>query len=182
MVVDNEWASSKIAKLAKSQKGVESKNVILSPMFWTNCSKIISISEPLVRTLRMVDGDKKPSMGYLYEAMRKAMEKVKEVCNGKVEQYGPYLSIIDRRWKNKLCKPIHVAAYFLNPQYQYSKSCKISSISVQKNFLDVLEKLYGDDVEAQVRIAKEVMLFRNALQGFQCPMAIAACSTMLPGK
>ena len=112
--------------------------MILSNIFWTTCSKIRAISEPLVRILRMVDGDKKPSMGYLYEAMRKTMEKVKETFNGKVEEYEPYLSIIERRWKNQLCQPIHVAAYYLNPQYQYSEGCRTSSISVQRNFLDVV--------------------------------------------
>ena len=127
----------------------------------------------------MIDGDKKLSMRYLYKVMRISIEKVKEACNDKVEDYMPYLRIIERRWKNQLCQPIHVAAYFLNPHYQYSESCKSLSIFVQKNFLDVVEKLYGDDVEAQVRIAKEIMLFRDALEGFQRPMTIAARSTML---
>ena len=75
-----------------------------------------------------------------------------------------------------------MAAFYLNPQFQYGDTCRTSSISVQKNFLDVVEKLFVDDVEAHVRIAKEVMLFRDALEGFRRPMTIAARSTMLPGK
>ena len=118
MVVDNEWGEgTKIVRLARSTRGIEFENIILSQTFWASCSKILAISEPLVRTLRMVDSDKKPSMGYLYEAMRMSMEKVKEACNGKVEEYEPYLSIIERRWKNQLCQPIHVAAFYLNPQF-----------------------------------------------------------------
>ena len=71
MVVDNEWGSgSKIVRLSRSTRGVEFENVILRQSFWATCSKVIAISEPLVRTLRMVDSDKKPPMGYLYEAMR----------------------------------------------------------------------------------------------------------------
>jgi hypothetical protein len=36
------------------------------------------VIEPLVQVLRMVDGDEKPSMGYLYEAMDKAKESIKK--------------------------------------------------------------------------------------------------------
>ena len=38
----------------------------------------MKISEPLVRVPRLVDGDEKPSMGYLYEAMDKAKENIKQ--------------------------------------------------------------------------------------------------------
>ena len=37
------------------------------------------ISEPLVRVLHLVDGDEKPAMGYLYEAMDRAKEEKKKV-------------------------------------------------------------------------------------------------------
>ncbi|XP_030939808.1 uncharacterized protein LOC115964687 [Quercus lobata] len=35
--------------------------------FWLQCQQIVKISEPLVRVLRLVDGDEKPSMGYLWD-------------------------------------------------------------------------------------------------------------------
>ena len=41
-----------------------------------------SVSEPLVRVLRLVDGDK-PTMGYLYEAMDRAKETIRIYYVGK---------------------------------------------------------------------------------------------------
>ncbi|XP_042976309.1 uncharacterized protein LOC122307475 [Carya illinoinensis] len=41
-------------------------------------------SEPLVRVLRLVDGDEKPAMGYLYDAMERAKENIKARCNNKM--------------------------------------------------------------------------------------------------
>ena len=49
-------------------KGV-SKIVLEDQEFWTQCHHIVKITEPLVRVLCLVDGDEKPTMRYLYEAM-----------------------------------------------------------------------------------------------------------------
>ena len=49
-------------------------------LFWKIKSfgyNVNKISEHLVKVLRLVDGDEKPSMGYLYEAMDKAKENIK---------------------------------------------------------------------------------------------------------
>eukprot|EP00253_Pinus_taeda_P022917 PITA_22917 len=43
--------------------------------FWAGVEEVCAISEPLVRVLRLVDGDK-PAMGYLYEAMDRAKEAI----------------------------------------------------------------------------------------------------------
>jgi hypothetical protein len=37
---------------------------------------VVAISEPLVKVLWLVDGDK-PTMGYLYEAMERAKEAIR---------------------------------------------------------------------------------------------------------
>lgn len=46
--------------------------------------------------IRLVDGEKKPSMGYIY----KTMDRAKEVITGtfkKVERYQQFFDIIDKR-------------------------------------------------------------------------------------
>ena len=55
----------------------------------------MKISEPLVRVLRLVDGDEKPAMGYLYEAMDKAKENIKARLKNKISAYIPFTSVID---------------------------------------------------------------------------------------
>ena len=44
--------------------------------------EVCSVSEPLVRVLRFVDGDK-PTMGYLHEAMDSAKEAIRNYYVGK---------------------------------------------------------------------------------------------------
>ena len=41
-----------------------------------------AVSEPLVKVLRLIDGDK-PAMGYLYEAMDRAKETIRNYYVGK---------------------------------------------------------------------------------------------------
>ena len=63
----DQWVESGHAKSVMG-KGV-SKIVLEDQEFWTQCHHIVKITEPLVRVLRFVDGDEKPTMRYLYEAM-----------------------------------------------------------------------------------------------------------------
>ena len=42
--------------------------------------EVCSIIEPLVKVLRLVDGEK-PAMGYLYEAMDRAKESIRAYYN-----------------------------------------------------------------------------------------------------
>ncbi|XP_028080590.1 uncharacterized protein LOC114282139 [Camellia sinensis] len=51
---------------AKDKKAKEVVAIILDSKFSNECLIIVKIVEPLMRLLRIVDGDKKPSMGYVY--------------------------------------------------------------------------------------------------------------------
>ncbi|KAK2979663.1 hypothetical protein RJ640_000605 [Escallonia rubra] len=50
---------------------------------------VVKLSEPLVRVLRLTDGDEKPSMGYLYEAIDKANETIKSNLKNRLSLYMP---------------------------------------------------------------------------------------------
>ncbi|KAF8406196.1 hypothetical protein HHK36_008277 [Tetracentron sinense] len=50
--------------------------------FWKGMVYAMKITGPLVRVLRLVDGEKRPPMGYIYEAMDKAKEAMKEALGG----------------------------------------------------------------------------------------------------
>ncbi|XP_042988710.1 uncharacterized protein LOC122316246 [Carya illinoinensis] len=66
---------------SKSIIGKEIAGIVLEDKeFWAQCQFIVKISEPLVRVLRLVDGDEKPAMGYLYDAMERAKENIKARC------------------------------------------------------------------------------------------------------
>ena len=54
---------------------------------------------PLVKVLRLVDGDAKPAMGYIYEAMDRAKEQIRKIFNDVQRRYGSILRIIETRWE-----------------------------------------------------------------------------------
>ncbi|XP_059639841.1 uncharacterized protein LOC132282251 [Cornus florida] len=69
MFTSQEWISSKWAK------EIERKNVtqiVLMPTFWTSIVYSLKVASPLVRVLKLVDGERRPPMGYIYEAMERA--------------------------------------------------------------------------------------------------------------
>jgi hypothetical protein len=51
------------------------KLVSYQERFWVGVEEVCTISEPLVKVLRLVDGDK-PAIGYLYAAMDRAKESI----------------------------------------------------------------------------------------------------------
>ncbi|XP_066320723.1 uncharacterized protein [Miscanthus floridulus] len=69
MVVHNRWDT---LKDVKSKKGKDATATILSPTFWKDVKLCLSVFEPLVKVLRLVDGDVKPSMGFIYGELLKA--------------------------------------------------------------------------------------------------------------
>ena len=61
--------------------------------------------EPLVKVLRLIDGDDKPTMGFIYEATDRAKQSIME----NVRYHEKYINIIDARWNDQLNHPLHAA-------------------------------------------------------------------------
>ena len=79
MFTSDEWKSSKFAK-TKDGKMIE--NVVLDRMFWRDIVICLRGAYPLLHVLRMVDSDEKPAMGYIYEEMDRAKEKIQSAFQG----------------------------------------------------------------------------------------------------
>ncbi|XP_019252817.1 PREDICTED: uncharacterized protein LOC109231626 [Nicotiana attenuata] len=73
MVTLEEWSKS---KFAKESAGKEAARIIVSYSFWNNVLHALKIGGPLVKVLRLVDGEQKPPIGYFYEAMDRAKEAI----------------------------------------------------------------------------------------------------------
>ena len=76
-----------------------------------------AISEPLVKVLQLVDGEK-PAMGYLYESMDSAKESIRAYYEDRGDEgYERRLliwKVIDERWNNTLHHPIYAVGIYLN--------------------------------------------------------------------
>ena len=62
--------------------------------------------EPLVKVLKLVDQDKKPTLSIIYEAMDRAKLAIK----ASVKQWEKYWEVIDRRWEGQLHRHLHAAS------------------------------------------------------------------------
>ncbi|KAK2642123.1 hypothetical protein Ddye_023886 [Dipteronia dyeriana] len=122
-------------KWSKSVKGKAAYNTILSTSFWNGVKYCLRVFSPLVWVLRLVDGDQKPSMGFVYGELKKAEEE------------------IQTRLKNaesRLDSPLHLTAYVLNPYYFFNgPTSKIYNNEVSYGFCTFAEILYPDDLEKQ---------------------------------
>ena len=64
-----------------SQEGKKVENMILDNRFWKNISTCLKVAAPLMVVLRLVDSEAKPTMGFIYEEMDHAKEKIKNNFN-----------------------------------------------------------------------------------------------------
>ncbi|KAJ0089587.1 hypothetical protein Patl1_14272 [Pistacia atlantica] len=114
MFASEEWANSTHTTTVKGKKVVD---IILSDTrFWKSIQFALKCVDPLVEVLRLVDGDAKPAIGYIYEAMRRAKNQIAKNFNNVEHRYREIWKIIDTRWDFQLHRPLHAAAYYLNPK------------------------------------------------------------------
>ena len=147
--------------------------------FWAQCQFIVKVSEPLVRVLRLVDGDEKPAMGYLYDAMERAKENIKARCNNKVSVFSPFTRIIDSRWDKQLHSPLHAASCLFNPGIYYSP-CFKNINEVIRGFNNCVMKMELDP-DNQDKIIAELDLYKNAVGEFGHSLAIRQRDKITPG-
>ncbi|RVW76001.1 hypothetical protein CK203_052802 [Vitis vinifera] len=106
--------------------------------------------EPLVKVLKLVDQDKKPTLSIIYEAMDRAKLAIK----ASVKQWEKYWEVIDRRWEGQLHRHLHAAAYFLNPMFQYSKHFS-NHPEIKVGLKEVIKRL-EPDLDRQAKAINEM--------------------------
>ncbi|XP_048604830.1 uncharacterized protein LOC125582270 [Brassica napus] len=116
MFGSDEWHS---CKHSKCLKGKNTFDTIMSHGFWSSVNVVLKIFSPLVKVLRLADGEKVPSLGFIYGEIIEAKNSIKEASNHLEKNYQPIFRIIEEKMKDRLDTPLHVAAYFLNPYYFY---------------------------------------------------------------
>lgn len=176
MVSSEEWMES---PCSKKPGGIAITNLIGSLEFWSSCSAIVHITEPLVRVLKLVDSNKRPAMGYIYVAMHQVKQAIRKELVKKTD-YLTYWDIIDWRWDRQLPRPLHAAGFFLNPQFFYSIQGEVSN-EVSSGMLDCIERLVPE-TKVQDKIQKELSLYKSAAGDFGRKMAVRARHALLPAE
>ena len=138
MFASDTWTKS---KYAKEQAGKHVASIVAMPTFWSNIVYILKLTGPIVSVLRLVDGEKKPAMGYIYQAMKKAKEAIASSFNNDESKYKDVFAIIDKRWECQLHQPLHAAGYYLNPQFYYSDPTIEDDPEVSSGMLQCIMRL-----------------------------------------
>ena len=178
MFNSDDWLST---KWAKEQQGKNIVRIVMMTTFWSSILYCLKISGPLVRVLRLVDGEKKPPMGYIYEAMDRAKESIAKAFNSVENKYKEAFKIIDARWDIQLHHPLHAAGYFLNPEFFYANPNIMTDDEVNSGLLQCIERLTPSP-EIQDKISDELAKYRAADANFGRAMAIRQRTTKAPAE
>ncbi|KAL4633165.1 hypothetical protein ACB092_04G102500 [Castanea dentata] len=166
LVISKFYVKSRYAK-DKKAKAVE--KIILDNQFWNDCHVIVYIMSPLIRLLRIVDSDEKPVMGYVYDGMYRDKKRLWEL----------YVNIIEDRWDNQFYRDIHVAAYWLNPAFQYDSSTLNKRLETQSAVTDVIESKVS---VGRLKLVEELSLFRECEQTFGTQLAQESAKISQPDE
>eukprot|EP00253_Pinus_taeda_P002444 PITA_02444 len=80
MFLSEEWRALTMSR--KPEGEAICRLVSYQEDFWVGVQEVCAITEPFVKVLRLVDGEK-PAMGYLYEAMDRAKEAIRAYYDDK---------------------------------------------------------------------------------------------------
>eukprot|EP00253_Pinus_taeda_P032382 PITA_32382 len=179
MFLSADWRSLSISR--KPEREGICKLVSYDHSFWAGVEEVCAISEPLVRVLRLVDGDK-PAMGYLYEAMDRAKEGISAYYADKgdegLEKQQVIWRVIDQGWNNTLHRPIHAASIYLNPSFSYACGFRFDA-EVMDGFFTCVERMVSYEQEHE-EISKEMEVHRMGGGTFGFNMAIKNRTTKMP--
>ncbi|AQK66064.1 hAT transposon superfamily protein [Zea mays] len=130
------------------------------------------VFEPLVKLLRLVDGDVKPSMGFLYGELINEKKAIEEAFGNVEIKYKEVMSIVEKKMKNRLDSPLHVAAYMLNPYYSYTNSSILCDSTIMEKFMLCVETFYhGEDEKSYRAVNDDLDRFQTKQGSFSKNMA-----------
>ncbi|KAJ1259807.1 hypothetical protein BS78_10G184300 [Paspalum vaginatum] len=179
MSQSDEW--EKISHVKKSPKGVQATATLTKPTFWGGVALCLRVFEPLVKVLRMVDGDVKPSMAFLYGDILKAKNEILTGL-GNVDKtdtqnlYKSIIEIIDSKMIGRLDTPLQLAAYCLNPYYAYNDSSIFDNEEAMDGLISAVETFYHGDYDKQNQVLNEELhKYKEQAGHFAKNVAKAGC-------
>ena len=163
-------------KHSKSVKGKTASDTVMSYAFWSSVMVILKVFTPMVKVLRLADGEKIPSLGFVYGELLEAKKSIKEATDHLEKNYQPIFRIIDEKMKGRLDSPLHMAAYFLNPYYFYKDPTIQYDIEVSEGFIKCVETFYHGEFEKQdLLVNHEISLYKNKSGHFGRLLALKGC-------
>ncbi|XP_028059128.1 uncharacterized protein LOC114262898 isoform X2 [Camellia sinensis] len=158
MFASEEWARSSYSTSVNAKKA--QGTILGDARFWKAIKYCLKCVLPLVKILRLVDGDAKSAMGFIYEAMDRAKEEIASNLNHVRGRYKRIWEIIDTKWDLQLHRPLHAAAYYLNPMFHYQENFTADT-EVKIGLFRTIERMYPD-MEDRVKVNEQLEKFKKA--------------------
>ncbi|PKI76890.1 hypothetical protein CRG98_002677 [Punica granatum] len=114
------------------------------------------------KVLRMVDSDEKPAIDFIYNEMEKAKQKIKTNFKDDRKSYDPVWKVIDERWEVHLHRPLHAAAYYLNPQLHFSSEFRADR-EVMRGLYKVMDRMLDDEERDKVHTKRRIRLHQKKM-------------------
>ncbi|KAL8474115.1 hypothetical protein ACS0TY_030815 [Phlomoides rotata] len=118
--------------------------VVLDSKFWSDCAIVVGAVAPLIRVMRIIVTDRKPSIGYVCDGIYRAKKAIKDVFRHKKRLYKPFTNIIKARWDKQLRRHILAATYLLNPAFAYDRENMCKKKEIIDGFIEMVTTLIGD--------------------------------------
>ncbi|KAL5144536.1 hypothetical protein HKD37_06G014813 [Glycine soja] len=163
MFTSDEWLKS---NAAKEPKGKQATN---NDVVYT-----LEAMGPLVSVLRLVDNEKKPAMGFIYDAMDRVKETIQRAFNNNESKYKDILAIIDKRWDCQLHHPLHAAGYYLNPKFFYINPNIDNDNEVVDGLYKCIDRLNEDD-DFVVEVHKQLLVYKRVGERFGMTLSGENC-------
>ncbi|CAI9265748.1 unnamed protein product [Lactuca saligna] len=173
MLSSNEWEE---CKFYGTPKGRASYGTVTSLQFWSNVTQCLKVFSPLVKVLRMVDADWKPSMGFVYGELKVAKEEIIKSLGGNKKAYKPIIDIINHKMKGRLDSKLHLTAYLLNPYNHYKDFQLQHDPDVMDAVLEFFDTLLCADFEKQRQVVMtDLPKYKQKVDRFGSDLAIKGC-------
>ncbi|CAL0299742.1 unnamed protein product [Lupinus luteus] len=176
LVTSKDFIDSRYYRDKKANRFVE---VVMNTRFWNDCTVIVNIVASLIRLLRIVDADDRPSLPYVYDGMHRARKTIKNVFMNKKSLYKAYIRIIKQIWDKQLRTKLHCAAYFLNPIFYYYKDNFCIKPKVQQGWLGVLQ---AKVTTSKTEFFKQSCIYHDKVRSFGNTMTIETVKHLRPNQ
>eukprot|EP01018_Ginkgo_biloba_P033729 Gb_05725 [translate_table: standard] len=144
MVIGEMWTDW---RQSSSDVAIQVRRMRLDDQFWVDVKFIVDVIEPIIDVIRYGDTDS-PCLGEVYETLDSMCEQVQAIVDWKDK--GLYKTLeekIHKRW-NLLNKPLHMAAYVVNPKWYDTEKTKkrapFNDVEVPRGFMACIKKIYGN--------------------------------------
>ncbi|KAL0917415.1 hypothetical protein M5K25_012473 [Dendrobium thyrsiflorum] len=124
----------------------------------------------LVKVLRMIDGERVTTIGFMYEVMNKAKEYIAKDLGSQESDYKEIWQIIDEKWDRQLHQHLYAAAYYLNPQFHYDKDFHVNK-EIKTGLYAYMDKLVSKGDYLKVNDQFEDFHLKKGIFGFRAAQA-----------